>query len=64
LSKVLATLLLTLHQAFNGEPDKFDATTGLMYDVKLVGERLLTMPYPNNVGLNCGPPFEYAKLNS
>ena len=59
---VYRKLLLTLHQAFNGEPEKFDATIGLMYDVKLVGERLVTMPYPNKVGLNCGPPFEYVKL--
>jgi len=61
---VYRKLLLTLHQAFNGEPHKFDATIGLMYDVKLVGEKLVSMPYPNKVGLNCGPPFEYVKLNS
>lgn len=60
---VYRKLLLTLHQAFNGEPEKFDATIGLMYDVKLVGERLVTMPYPNKVGINCGPPFEYVQLN-
>jgi hypothetical protein len=59
---VYRKLLLTLHEAFNGEPDKFDATIGLMYDVKLVGERLVTMPYPNKVGINCGPPFEYVTL--
>lgn len=59
---VYRKLLLTLHQAFNGEPEKFDATIGLMYDVKLVGERLVTMPYPNKVGINCGPPFEYVQL--
>lgn len=61
---VYRKLLLTLHQAFNGEPEKFDATIGLMYDVKLVGERLVAMPYPNKVGLQCGPPFEYVTLNS
>jgi len=61
---VYRKLLLTLHQAFNGDPKKFDATIGLMYDVKLVGEKLVTMPYPNKVGVNCGPPFEYVKINS
>jgi len=61
---VYRKLLLTLHQAFNGEPEKFDATIGLMYDVKLVGEKLVSMPYPNQVGLNCGPPFEFAKINA
>ena len=57
-------LLFTLHQAFNGEPDKFDATMGLMYDVKLVGEKLVSMPYPGKVGFNCGPPFEFVSPNS
>ena len=61
---VYRKLLLTLHQAFNGEPHKFDATFGLMYDIKLVGERLVSMPFPNKVGLNCGPPFEYININS
>lgn len=61
---VYRKLLMTLNQAFNGDPDKFDATIGLMYDVKLVGEKLVTMPYPNMPGLNCGPPFEYVKINS
>ncbi len=60
---VYRKLLLTLHQAFNGEPEKFDATIGLMYDIKLVGEKLVSMPYPGKVGLNCGPPFEYVNLN-
>lgn len=61
---VYRKLLLTLHKAFNGEPEKFDATIGMMYDVKLVGERLVSMPYPGKVGLNCGPPFEYVTLNN
>lgn len=61
---VYRKLLLTLHQAFNGEPHKFDATIGLMFDVKLVGEKLVSMPYPNKVGINCGPPFEFVKLNA
>ncbi|MGB5928021.1 MAG: ferritin-like domain-containing protein, partial [Cyclobacteriaceae bacterium] len=61
---VYRKLLLTLHQAFNGEPEKFDATLGLMFDLKLVGEKLVSMPYPNKVGINCGPPFEYTTLNS
>lgn len=52
-------LLDGLHRTFNGQPDALDATFGLMYDLKLVGERLAAMEYPGKSGYTIGPPFEF-----
>lgn len=60
---VYSKLLNALHRAFNGDPTFLDQAMALMYDVKLVGERLAAMPYPGLDGVNVGPPFEYAAVN-
>lgn len=52
-------LLNGLHVTFNGQPDFLDRTLGLMYDVKLQGERLCATPFPGKEGITIGPPFEY-----
>ncbi len=52
-------LLNALHRTFNGEPDYLQQTFGLMYDVKLRGQRLCAMPFPGKSGYNIGPSFEY-----
>lgn len=56
-------LLRGLERTFDGNPASFSDTIGLMYDVKLIGERLATLPFPGNESLRAGPPFEYAPLN-
>lgn len=55
-------LLNGLHQTFNGNPAFLDQTLGLMYDVKLRGQRLCSMPFPEKPGYNIGPPFEYNSM--
>ena len=55
-------LLNGLHRTFNGEPNYLDNTIGLMYDVKLLGERLCALPFPGKEGYNIGPSFEYIDL--
>ena len=54
-------LLNGLHTTFNGNPGFLDRTIGLMYDIKLQGERLCATPFPNgeHPGYTMGPPFEY-----
>ena len=56
-------LLNGLHKTFNGSPDFLDGTIGLMYDVKLSGEKLCATPFPGQQGLNIGPPFEFVDVN-
>lgn len=53
-------LLLALHRAFNGDPGFIESTLGLMFDIKLTGERLASLPYPGRDGFNVGPPFEWS----
>lgn len=58
-------LLNGLHRTFNGEPDFLDNTIGLMYDVKLLGEKLCAIPFPgaDKKGYNIGPSFEFVDLS-
>ncbi|RAJ04247.1 ferritin-like protein [Chitinophaga skermanii] len=54
-------LLEGLHRTFNGEPTFLSNTMGLMYDVKLTGEKLCEMKFPGKDGFYVGPTFEYQK---
>lgn len=63
LNNTYTRLLRGLEKTFDGNPTSFPDTIGLMYDVKLIGERLATLPFPGNESLRVGPPFEYAPLN-
>jgi Ferritin-like len=56
-------LLNGLHNTFNGCPECLDGTIGLMYDVKLSGEKLCATPFPGVQGKNIGPPFEFVDVN-
>jgi hypothetical protein len=60
---VYGKLLNGLHRSFNGDPGFLQSTLGLMYDVKLVGERLAAMDFPGRDGETVGPPFEYSDVN-
>ncbi|MGB3465872.1 MAG: ferritin-like protein [Cyclobacteriaceae bacterium] len=56
------SLLNGLHQTFNGQPDHLQSTIGLMFDVKLYGEKLCATPFPGKDGSTIGPPFEFVNL--
>lgn len=56
-------LLNGLHKTFNGFPDFLDNTMGMMYDVKLFGDKLCATPFPAQAGMNIGPPFEFVDVN-
>lgn len=53
------SLLKGLHRTYNGEPNHLNQTIGLMFDIKLLAEKLCGTPFPGNPGLNVGPTFEY-----
>ena len=60
---VYAKLLNGLHRTFNGDVGFFENTIGLMFDLKLVGEKLVSMDYPGTENLKVGPPFQYVNIN-
>lgn len=60
---VYSTLLNGLHKTFNGHPDFLSNTIGLMYDLKLVAEKLCSMPFPGKDGYTIGPSFEFTPIN-
>lgn len=53
------SLLHGLHRTFNGEPDYLSQTIGVMFDIKLLAEKLCGTPFPGKPGFNVGPTFEY-----
>lgn len=58
-SEAYSRLLNALDTTFNGYPGHISETLGMMYDVKLYGNKLAAMPMPGQAGYNVGPVFEY-----
>lgn len=52
-------LLNALDTTFNGHPENITETLGMMYDIKLYGDKLAAMPFPGKTGYNVGPVFQY-----
>jgi Ferritin-like len=52
-------LLGLLHEAFNGNPRAIDRAIALMYDLRLLAQRVLAIPLPGNRELSTGLPFCY-----
>jgi len=66
-SFVYTKLLKALQRVFDGEPQQFGAALGLMYELKLAGQILCSLPAIKNnspTGFNAGPTFEYAPKNT
>jgi hypothetical protein len=61
-SQAYSRLLNALDITFNGKPDNIAYTLGLMYDVKLYGDKLAAMPFPGKDGYNVGPSFEFVGI--
>ncbi|HSK81674.1 MAG TPA: ferritin-like protein, partial [Thermoanaerobaculia bacterium] len=51
-------LLNALHGTFNGNPDHFSATLGLMYSLELQAQELMQTPSGRNDGTTAGPSFQ------
>jgi Ferritin-like len=60
-------LLNALHQTFNGQPGRFDAATGLMYEMRLLAQEVLAVPVPGSdpaLDLRTGLSFRYQPLGA
>ena len=57
-----ANLLNALHHAFNGNPSKFEAAIGLMYDLTVLAAALMQTQDPAHPEFNVGPSFEYVQV--
>jgi rubrerythrin len=53
------SLLNSLHETFNGEPEKINTAMGVMYSLRLYAIKLLAIPDPNHPGYVAGPSFEF-----
>ncbi|MFK7785007.1 MAG: ferritin-like protein [Crocinitomicaceae bacterium] len=58
-NQTYGSLLSGLHRTFNGEPTHLDQTIGLMFDIKLLAEKLCGTPFPGKTGYTIGPSFEF-----
>jgi hypothetical protein len=58
-SQAYSRLLNALYITFNGQPGNIQNTLGMMYDVKLYGDKLAAMPFPGKTGYNVGPVFQF-----
>jgi len=56
-----SSLLNVLHQTFNGAPDKIDQAMGVMYELRLSVQKMVTIDVGN--GERAAPPFEYVATN-
>jgi len=59
-------LLTSLQRVVDGDPGHLDAAMGVMFELKLAGQVLATMPAVTGsgpTGLNAGPVFVYARAN-
>ena len=53
---VFTKLLNVLQNCFDGQPDRFDDAMGVMFELKLVGQKLVQLD-AGNTGLMAGPVF-------
>jgi len=61
-----ARLLNALQRCVDGDPGYLDAAMGVMFELKLAGQRLVALPAVKNgvpTGLNAGPVFARAPVN-
>lgn len=60
-------LLKALQRTFDGDPGYLDSAIGLMFELRLTGQRLCELPAivgGESSGKNAGPPFEYTAFNN
>ncbi|WP_120512870.1 ferritin-like domain-containing protein [Photobacterium salinisoli] len=56
-----SSLLNSLHHTFNGEPQQLDHAMGLMYELRLSVQKMVTIDLGN--GEFAAPPFQYVATN-
>lgn len=61
-----SSLLNALHDTFNGSPERIDAAMGLMYELRLQAQKMVTIKLPPNAqGIEevAAPPFQLVTVN-
>ncbi|MCY7297256.1 ferritin-like domain-containing protein [Alteromonas sp. a30] len=61
-----SSLLNALHETFNGNPANIDAAMGLMYELRLQVQKMVTINLgPNEQGIDevAAPPFQFVTVN-
>lgn len=53
------SLLNSLHDTFNGQPQNISTALGVMFSLRLYAVKLLAQPHPLHPGFMAGPSFEY-----
>lgn len=56
-----SALLNCLHETFNGEPQKLDQAMGIMYELRLSVQKMVTIDLGN--GEHAAPPFQFVTTN-
>lgn len=54
-----SNVLNSLHEAFNGKPEKIQAAIGLMYQLRLQARRLMSTPLKDGETATGGPVYRY-----
>ena len=57
-----SSLLRALHQAFNGSPETIDTAIGLMYQLRLGAQQLMSTPLKKGSDRNAGPVYKYVTV--
>lgn len=57
-----SALLSSLHDAFNGAPERIDAAIGLMYQLRLLAQKLMSTPLQRGSVATAGPVYKYQTL--
>jgi hypothetical protein len=58
-SNAYTRLLGVLHDAFNGDPPAINRAMGLMYELRLLAQKVLSIPVPGSPELCTGLAFRY-----
>ncbi len=59
-----STLLNSLHETFNGHPERLNAAIGMMYDLRVFAVSLMETDAGTGGGITVGPSFEYVDVSA
>jgi len=57
-------LLTALHETFNGRPEWLDRCMGIMYELRLVADKLVSLQAEPDSPYQAAPPFEYSPAST
>jgi hypothetical protein len=60
-NQMYADLLLSLHQVFNGQPERLNKAVGLMFSLSIQAQKLMGLPIDATSPLTAGTAFQYPR---